>query len=115
VRLNADAEDDTVLQPDVIVVCDNGKIGDQSINGAPDLVVEVLSPSSERYDTSAKLDKYLESGVRECWIVNPGARTVRTYASVDDKMGKVYCEPDAITSDILPGLTIPLAEIFTNL
>ncbi|MDR1292724.1 MAG: Uma2 family endonuclease [Clostridiales Family XIII bacterium] len=115
VRLNADAEDDTVLQPDVIVVCDKGKIGDKSINGAPDLVVEVLSPSSERYDLGIKLDKYLSSGVRECWIVNPEAQTVRTYDSVDDKMGKVYREPDAIGSDILPGLAIPLAEIFADI
>jgi Uma2 family endonuclease len=114
VRLNADAEDDTVLQPDVIVVCDEDKIGDKAINGAPDLVVEVISPSSEQYDSGAKLDKYLDSGVRECWIVNPEAHTVRTYADEDDITGKVYRNSDAITSGILPGLTIPLAEIFTN-
>jgi Uma2 family endonuclease len=116
VRPNADAEDDTVLQPDVIVVCDKSKIGDKSINGAPDLVVEVLSPSSERYDSGAKLDKYLESGVRECWIVNPEAHTVRTYIgeSEGDETVKTYRETDAIESDILPGLTNPLEEIFAN-
>ncbi|MDR1042412.1 MAG: Uma2 family endonuclease [Clostridiales Family XIII bacterium] len=116
VRLNADAEDDTVVQPDVIVVCDKSKIGDKSINGAPDLVVEILSPSSEQYDSGAKLDKYLESGVRECWVVNPEANTVRVYAieSKGGETGRVYREPDAIKTDILPGLTIPLAEIFAN-
>ncbi|MDR1495334.1 MAG: Uma2 family endonuclease [Clostridiales Family XIII bacterium] len=116
VRLNADAEDDTVLQPDVIVVCDESKVGDSAINGAPDIAIEVLSPSSERYDSGVKLDKYLSSGVRECWIVNPEARTVRTYTikSEGDESVKVYRETDAIASNLLPGLTIPLAEIFAD-
>jgi Uma2 family endonuclease len=114
VRLNADAEDDTVVQPDVIVVCDKGKIGEQSINGAPDLVVEVLSPSSEHYDSGVKLDRYLDAGVRECWIVNPEARTVRTYFGEAGETVKVYRETDVIESNILPGLNIPLAEIFAD-
>jgi Uma2 family endonuclease len=116
VRLNADAEDDTVVQPDVIVVCDKGKIGKQSINGAPDLVVEVLSPSSEHYDSGVKLDRYLNAGVRECWIVNPEALTVRTYLGEGegDETVKVYRKTDVIESNILPGLSIPLAEIFAD-
>jgi Uma2 family endonuclease len=116
VRLNADAEDDTVVHPDVIVECDKGKIGEQSINGAPDLVVEVLSPSSEHYDSGVKLDRYLDAGVRECWIVNPEARTVRTYLGEGEggETVKVYRETDIIESSILPGLSIPLAEIFAD-
>ncbi|MDR2610664.1 MAG: Uma2 family endonuclease [Clostridiales Family XIII bacterium] len=115
VRLNADTDDDTVFQPDVIIVCDKGKIGEKSINGAPDLVVEVISPSSEKYDSGAKLDKYLSSGVRECWIVNPEARTVRVYTDEGGETTKVYRETDSIEPVILPGLSIPLAEIFANL
>jgi Uma2 family endonuclease len=114
VRLNADAEDDTVIQPDVIVVCDKSKIGEASINGAPDLVVEVLSPSSERYDSGVKLDIYLNSGVRECWMVNPEARTVRTYAGKAGEIARVYGETDAATSLVLPGFRILLSEIFTD-
>jgi Uma2 family endonuclease len=116
VRLNANAEDDTVLQPDVIVVCDKDSIGHNSINGAPDLVVEVLSPSSEQYDSGAKLDKYMNSGVRECWIVNPEAHTVRAYVNVGEgkEIERIYRGFDSITSDILSGLKIPLSGIFTN-
>jgi Uma2 family endonuclease len=113
VRLNADAEDDTVLQPDVLVVCDENKIGDKSINGAPDLVVEVLSPSSEKYDSGAKLDKYLEAGVRECWIVNPEARTVRIYhGNKYEDINRSYHEADTVKSEVLSGLAAPLSKIF---
>jgi Uma2 family endonuclease len=117
VRLNADAADDTVVQPDLMVVCDKSKIGKGSIDGAPDIVVEIISPSSEHYDTGAKLDKYLGAGVRECWMVNPEARTVRIYAGDGGGLEgryRVYGETGAATSEVLRGLVIPLSEIFSN-
>jgi len=71
-----DDRDDIVL-PDITVVCDRKKLGDR-IYGAPDLVVEVLSPSNREYDLGLKLKKYREAGVREYWIVDPEARkTIR--------------------------------------
>jgi Uma2 family endonuclease len=114
VRLNADDADDTVLQPDMIVVCDRSKIGTAAIKGAPDLVIEVLSPSSERYDSGAKLDKYLNSGVRECWIVNPEAHTVRVYKSDDGQTetSQVYGEPETIPVGVVQGLNVSLSGIF---
>jgi len=115
VRLNADEADDTVLQPDLIVVCDRNKIGTAAIKGAPDIVIEVLSPSSERYDSGAKLDKYMNAGVRECWIVNPESRTVRVYKieSGQSETSRVYGETETIEVGVLPGLNISLPDIFT--
>jgi Uma2 family endonuclease len=115
VRLNAGSEDDTVLQPDILIVCDDSKIGDRSINGAPDVVVEVLSPSSEKYDSGAKLDKYLEAGVRECWIINPEAHTVRIYhGNKGADTSRSYREADTVKSEALRSLVVPLAGVFTT-
>ncbi|MCL2221515.1 MAG: Uma2 family endonuclease [Oscillospiraceae bacterium] len=77
VRLNHDTLDDTVVQPDVLVVCDENKLSDiRSVKGAPDLAVEVLSPSNPNHDRVLKFNKYREAGVREFWIVDPTAKTV---------------------------------------
>ncbi|MDH7555291.1 MAG: Uma2 family endonuclease, partial [Spirochaetota bacterium] len=80
VRLpESDAADDavyTVVQPDVVVVCDPEKIEKRGIIGAPDLVVEVLSASTAYKDETEKLNLYERHGVKEYWIVNPGAKYI---------------------------------------
>ena len=114
VRLNADSGDDTVVQPDVLVVCDKNKLDKGGVNGVPDLVIEVLSPSSRNYDSGLKLDIYLKAGVRECWIVNPEFNTVRIYIKNADgeETVKTYEGNDIIPVGILPGFSISLKEIF---
>lgn len=84
VRLNAKLfgnEDNTVVQPDVIVICDRSKLDSNGngYRGAPDLVVEVLSPSTAYNDRHKKLIKYQDAGVREYWIVDPKNMTVEVY------------------------------------
>ena len=74
--LEDDAEE---YRPDMMVVCDPNKVKDDGIYGAPDLVVEVLSPSTGRYDRKHKKDVYERYGVREYWIVDPSARSVEQY------------------------------------
>ncbi len=74
VQLNCD--DKTMVQPDISVVCNRDKIIDRCIYGAPDLIIEVLSPSSKRRDTIIKLHKYMEAGVREYWMVDPDKRKI---------------------------------------
>jgi len=116
VRLNADAGDDTVVQPDILVVCDRSKIDKRGVKGAPDLVVEILSSSTRAYDSYMKLNKYLKTGVRECWIVDPEANIVRVYQK--NKDGKTimeeYEEQDTVTVGIFPDLRISLAKIFAD-
>jgi len=80
-KKNTSASDssDTVVQPDVLAVCDPDKINDNGIHGAPDFVVEVLSDSTANKDFSIKLELYEQSGVREYWIVQPETATVFQY------------------------------------
>ncbi|MCD8396814.1 MAG: Uma2 family endonuclease [Lachnospiraceae bacterium] len=77
VQLNCD--DRTMVQPDVLVVCDRDKIIKRCVYGAPDLVVEILSPSSERKDLTIKLAKYIGAGVREYWVIDLRLEKVIVY------------------------------------
>ena len=114
VRLNANTEDDTVVQPDLLVVCDRNKIDKHGIKGAPDLVIEVRSPSSRNYDSILKLEKYLQAGVRECWLVNTESNTIRVFTKNEtgEQAMKAYGESDVIPVKILPGFSISLKEVF---
>ena len=78
-------EDDRFI-PDMMVVCDPDKIKPDGVYGAPDLVVEVLSPSTARYDRGRKMEVYARCGVREYWIVSPGDRTVEQYFQEDGRL-----------------------------
>jgi Uma2 family endonuclease len=71
-----DHSDDVYFEPDITVVCDPAKLDDRGCNGAPDLVVEILSPSTIKNDLLYKLNKYREAGVREYWIVDPEEKTL---------------------------------------
>ena len=82
VRLSdkADAKDDevfTVVQPDLVVVCNESKLDERGCNGAPDLIIEVISPSNAAHDYIRKMDLYEKSGVKEYWIVHPVDQIVR--------------------------------------
>lgn len=71
-----DCDDKTMVQPDVVIICDRDKFKYGRIYGAPDLVAEVLSPSTAKRDVYLKVGKYMEAGVRECWIVDPVKKRV---------------------------------------
>ena len=67
---------DTVVEPDISVICDKNKLDKHGCKGAPDMVIEVLSPSTLRHDRFVKLALYQQAGVREYWVVEPETRTV---------------------------------------
>jgi Uma2 family endonuclease len=73
---------DTVVQPDVLIVCDPEKLDDRGVSGAPDWVAEVLSPSTARYDRTTKLRAYERAAVPEVWLIDPTDRTVTIYRAV---------------------------------
>ena len=85
ISVQLDKDDKTMVQPDVIIVCDRDKFQEKVVYGAPDFVVEVLSPSTRRKDKTIKLTKYIEAGVREYWMVDPKKRCVVVYALQEDE------------------------------
>jgi len=118
VRLNAAENDDTVLEPDLLVVCDMSKLDGKSCIGAPDLVVEILSPSTSRNDRIIKFNKYLKSGVREYWIVSPDDKTITTHILKNGEYtisGYAYDETDIISIHVLDGCEINVHDLFNGL
>lgn len=75
-RADDDDQIDTVVQPDVLIVCDLQKLDERGMRGAPDWIGEVLSPSTARYDRTTKFSAYERAGVPEVWLIDPGDRTV---------------------------------------
>ncbi|HLQ36783.1 MAG TPA: Uma2 family endonuclease [Planctomycetota bacterium] len=106
--------DNDVVQPDVLVVvtAHSQRIERNRIAGAPDLVIEVLSPSTSSRDRGEKKARYLATGVPECWLVDPVARTVTQFALRGDSYVRVGVHRDAIRLAILPEVTVDLAEVW---
>ncbi len=104
----ADAAIDTVVQPDVLVVCDPGKVDRRGVRGAPDWVLEVLSPSTAAHDQIAKRRTYERAGVREYWLVHPGDRTLTVYVLENGQYGRpeIYELKDETPIGVLPGVSI---------
>jgi Uma2 family endonuclease len=108
-----DLSDDTVVEPDIVVICDQSKIDKQGCKGAPDLVIEILSPSNIRHDRIVKFQKYLAAGVREYWVVDPDNRGVEVHILRDGGyQTAVYDETAEAPVSVLPGCIIRLSEIF---
>lgn len=105
----------TVVQPDLAVFCNQEILDDSGAFGAPDLVVEVVSPSTASHDNVKKRNTYEQAGVREYWLVYPEERYVRVYQlDAKGKFGKenTYDETARIQVGIFPELTIDMTEIF---
>lgn len=79
VAVNLDGDDSTWVEPDVVVVCDPAKISERGCEGAPDLVCEVVSPSTRRRDYVDKMWRYARAGVREYWVVDPASKRTTVY------------------------------------
>ena len=114
---NGDAEVHTVVQPDLCVICDPEKLDERGCNGAPDLIVEILSPGNSKKEMRDKFEVYEEAGVREYWLVNPGDKTVFIY--VRNEQGRFIglqplTEDQKGVSTLFPGLAIDLFEVFNS-
>jgi len=114
VRLNGlGDDDDDVFQPDIVVVCDRAKLDDRGCNGAPDMVVEILSPSTAMRDRLLKFNAYQRAGVREYWIVDPDSKTVQLHILENGRyFTKSYGETDNVSVHLLDGCEISLMDMF---
>ena len=105
----------TIFLPDIVVVCDKSKFGIRSVEGAPDFVIEILSPSTKRMDRKLKFDKYLKAGVKEYWIVDPEHNRVEVNLLVNENyMTKIYNETEKAPVTTLDGFEIDLAGVFAE-
>lgn len=116
VNVQLDRDDKTMLQPDVLVVCDRDKVINRCVYGAPEFVVEVLSDSSVRKDTVLKLKKYKNAGVSEYWIVDLKSRHVLVYDFANDKPTQIYRIDSEIPVAIFGGeCRISFAQIYEKI
>lgn len=113
---NGDQQITTVVQPDIFVVCDRSKLDDRGCLGAPDWIVEIVSPGNTARDTKTKFDLYEESGVGEYWIVYPGLKTVAIYVLDHGqyRLSAEYAAPGPVPATTLPGLALEWEEIFAD-
>ena len=116
VRLNAGAGDDTVVQPDIVVICDRTKISGTGCVGTPDMVIEILSPSTSVHDRVVKYKLYLQYGVREYWIVDPDEKSVAAHMLDNGRYYTIaYADSDIAPVYVLEGCKINLTDVFAEI
>ena len=106
--LNADNRN--YVEPDISVICDHNKLTDKGCNGAPDWIIEIVSPGSRRTDYFTKLFKYRTAGVREYWIVDPEKNRILVYNFETEDTGD-YTFADSVQAGIYPGFCINFAGL----
>lgn len=110
--------DINVYQPDLLFIRKEnlGIVEEHGVEGAPDLVVEVLSKTSEKYDLGPKRSVYARTGVEELWIIDPTKRTLALYRLAENRETPVatYKAKQKLTSELFPELTIDLAAVFAR-
>ncbi|UOR04063.1 Uma2 family endonuclease [Hymenobacter aerilatus] len=114
---NGDTAIRTVVQPDICVVCDPAKLDEFDCVGAPDWIIEILSPGSMAHDSKTKFDLYEENEVGEYWMVDPGLKNVIVYVLENGQyqlQGEFY-QPGPIPVRTLQSLTLEWAEVFEGL
>ena len=104
----------TVLQPDICVICDIDKLDERGCVGAPDLIIEILSPGNTQKEMKDKFEIYQEAGVREYWMVETLSEFILKYTLVDDIFvgSKPYTNEEQIKSEVLSGFVLDVGSIF---
>ena len=107
----------TVVQPDICIICDASKLDKQGCTGAPDIVVEILSPGNNQKELRNKYEVYEESGVTEYWIISPQDKTFLKYTLIKShyQPSRLMTTGDIITTNILPGFELNLDTVFAGI
>ncbi|OYX20413.1 MAG: hypothetical protein B7Z16_06690 [Algoriphagus sp. 32-45-6] len=114
VKSKKNNEIDTVLQPDLCVICDESKLDEAGCIGAPDLVMEILSPGNNRKELKLKYKVYEESGVKEYWVIHPTEQTLLVYTLVKGnyQSSGLFVSGDVVESSCIEGFKLNLEDIF---
>lgn len=113
----ADKDIYTVLQPDICVICDQTKLDDRGCIGAPDIVVEILSPGNNKMELLNKYNVYQEFGVKEYWVISPAEKTFLKYTLDENgkyQPSKLFTLSEKVQSAVLPGFELDLDEVFED-
>jgi Uma2 family endonuclease len=109
---------ENIVQPDIMIVCDAKKLDKKGCLGAPDMIIEILSPSTSRKDRKEKFFLYERVGVKEYWLVSPDEKLVEVFRlGPRGKYGRpeIYCETDKVQLGILKEIAIDLSAVFSIL
>ena len=111
---NTPEDVDTVVVPDISVICDKSKLDDRGCKGAPDFVIEILSPSTQRTDRLVKLNLYQKAGVREYWLADPSNKTIQVCLLENGvyRVAQIYTETDSAEIQTLGGIPVDLSMVF---
>lgn len=112
-----DEKIETVVQPDIFVVCEKNKLDERGCNGTPDFIIEISSPSTGKNDLTVKFDLYQHHGVTEYWIIHPAEKTLLVYKLEENNLyGKPdrYAEDDKVSVPLFGDLVIDLGEVFAD-
>ncbi|KJR48107.1 hypothetical protein UF75_1460 [Desulfosporosinus sp. I2] len=111
-----DKEVKNIVEPDISIICDKFKIDEMGCNGAPDMIIEIISPSSIKKDRFLKFNMYEKAGVKEYWIVEPDQKLVSVFLLQTNgrfSRPEMYTDEDSINVSIFPDLVINLSTVFT--
>ncbi|PRY86523.1 Uma2 family endonuclease [Mongoliibacter ruber] len=108
---------DTVVQPDICVVCDPEKIDELGCVGAPDLVIEILSPGNNKKELQNKYEVYEESGIKEYWVIHPNECTLIINTLINGKYqaSRIFTHGDKVASQAVEGFVLDLVEVFDDM
>ena len=107
---------DTMVEPDITVICDSRKLDKYGCKGAPDMVIEILSPSSRRHDCLVKYNLYQRAGVKEYWIIDPDKKVVLVHTLEEEQYHspQVYTAQDSVPVGVLEDCSVDLAAVFSE-
>jgi len=107
----------TVVQPDICVICDRSKLDEAGCIGAPDLIIEILSPGNNKKDLRHKYEVYEESGVKEYWIIHPDEQTLLIYTLNAGSFipSKLFIPGDVVKSQCIAGFSLDLEDVFNDI
>lgn len=109
--VNLNADDKTYVEPDISIICDKNKISNRGCEGAPDFIIEVVSPGSRRMDYNIKNAKYAEADVREYWIVDPAKERTTVYRYEEDAAPMIIPFEQPVIVGIYSGLRITISDL----
>ena len=112
--VNLDADDKDWVEPDISVICDHSKLTDRGCTGAPDWIVEIVSPSSSRMDYYKKMNLYLDAGVRVYWIVDPIRERTTVCDFSEDNVPVMFTFSQPVAVSIYPDLEICIDDLLNN-